>query len=504
MGRLAGILLVGSAVGWPVVLLLPLHIEGLHRPIVLASCAMGLCLGVFALLAPWNRWPRSASLLLAVAAFLLVTTANTFSATIPQGFGAMFTTIFAWMGIAHPRGTPTKFAIPVGLLFFIAILHQPGPMGGLDLAPATAIVVPTGVLVGEVLAWMGQRLRDAQLLDRERLAGIRRLVAVSELLAEPHESRLLPTRIARMAIPSLGVTGSLITFVEADGSLAGTGACEWPIPPEDVRIESWNIPVLRDLMICEANVAGALPIVTDIEGLGVPAALAVPLVTSGGTVGVLFLVTEDPDDPFLQDLAHTYATQAGLALERSWATQTLVDATLRDELTGVGNRRHGNAVLARLQVGDAVAMLDLDHFKEVNDTLGHAQGDQVLKALAEYLRSQLRDEDHLARYGGEEFLLILHRSGPDAVQTIERLREGWNETGPATGFTTGVAVHRMGVLPNHTLENADHALYEAKKAGRDRTALYGSTPGPIPDNAARPMLEAPVAEARVAGTPGER
>ncbi|MGC1512978.1 MAG: hypothetical protein WA797_08710, partial [Acidimicrobiales bacterium] len=308
MGRLAGILLVGSAVGWPVVLLLPLHIEGLHRPIVLASCAMGLCLGVFALLAPWNRWPRSASLLLAVAAFLLVTTANTFSATIPQGFGAMFTTIFAWMGIAHPRGTPTKFAIPVGLLFFIAILHQPGPMGGLDLAPATAIVVPTGVLVGEVLAWMGQRLRDAQLLDRERLAGIRRLVAVSELLAEPHESRLLPTRIARMAIPSLGVTGSLITFVEADGSLTGAGGCEWPIPPEDVRIESWNVPVLRDLMRCEANVAGALPIVTDIEELGVQSALAVPLVTSGGTVGVLFLVTEDPDDPFLQDLAHTYAT----------------------------------------------------------------------------------------------------------------------------------------------------------------------------------------------------
>jgi len=170
----------------------------------------------------------------------------------------------------------------------------------------------------------------------------------------------------------------------------------------------------------------------------------------------------------------------------------------------VGNRRHGNAVLARLQVGDAVAMLDLDHFKEVNDTLGHAQGDQVLKALAEYLRSQLRDEDHLARYGGEEFLLILHRSGPEAVQTIERLREGWNETGPATGFTTGVAVHRMGVLPTHTLENADHALYEAKKAGRDRTALYGGTPGSIPNNAARPMLEAPVAEARAAGTPGER
>ncbi len=475
IGRLAGVLLVGSAAGWTVVLLLlPLEVEGLNPPIVLTSCLLALCLGIFALVAPWERLPPQASLLIAASAFVLVTAANTFSATIPQGFGAMCTVIFAWLGIAHRPGTATKFAIPVGLLVFVAILHQPGPMGGIDLAPATVIVVPTGVLVGEVLAWMCTRVRDAHQIEEGRLTSIRRLVAASELLADRQPTPMNAARVARLAIPSLDVAGALVTLLEADGSLVSTGSAQWPTGPENIRIDTWNVPALHDLVANRSNALSALPIVvTDVEELNVPRALAVPLVTSAGAAGVLFLVTDTPDDPFLQDLAHTYATQAGLALERSWATQTLIDATLRDELTGIGNRRHASAVLARVQVGDAVAMIDLDHFKEVNDTRGHAEGDRLLKALARYLQSRLRDEDHLARYGGEEFLLILHRSGPDAVQTIERLRTGWNATNPATGFSAGVAVHRTGVLPSHTLENADHALYEAKRAGRNRTHLHG-------------------------------
>ncbi len=483
MARLAGLLYLGCGTLGVLLVALPDVIRD-NRIVMVAIVVSAWAVGIFALVAPWDRWPPRANLWLARFAFALVATAGTLDVSLPHAYGALCIVIFTWIGIAHPRWTSVRFA-PLAVITFLGpLLYRPivgGVMGGVA---ASLIVVPVGLLVGEALAAMAQQLRLAASTDHERLHGMHALVAVSATLAQPHEAPSLPDHVARMALEPLHATAALVTFLEADGSLLGAGSANWPREPRAVRLDPWLTPTVHHTLT-----NGALTKVRAPDELGCPQAAAVAIRGSGENLGVLFLVTEDPDDPFLQDLAHTYATQAGLALERSWATQTLVDATLRDELTGVGNRRHGNAVLARLQVGDAVAMLDLDHFKEVNDTLGHAQGDQVLKALAEYLRSQLRDEDHLARYGGEEFLLILHRSGPDAVQTIERLREGWNETGPATGFSTGVAVHRMGVLPNHTLENADHALYEAKKAGRDRTALYGAGE-PRTEEAERPRRSA--------------
>ncbi|MGK2957217.1 MAG: hypothetical protein ACSLFB_02175, partial [Acidimicrobiales bacterium] len=359
MGRLGGFMFIGSSVAWPVVLILPLNIEGLDRSHVNISCAAGFVIGLFALIAPWDRWPRPATLSLAAAAFVVVAVVNTFSATIPQGFGAMFTTTFAWIGIAHPRGTASKFAIPAALLFVIAILRQPGPMGGLDLVPAVVIVIPVGILVGEVLAWMSQRLRDAEQVDQERLTGVRELMAVSETLSQQHEPQSLPTLIAEIAIGALKANAALVTFLEADGSLTSMGSHQWPIPAEKICLQPWNIPALHEVLTLQTLPSKLLStIVYQPDELGVPSALAIAIRGSGDSLGVLFLTTDNPDDPFLNDLANTYATQAGLALERSWATQTLIDATLRDELTDIGNRRHATSMLARLQVGDAVAMID--------------------------------------------------------------------------------------------------------------------------------------------------
>ncbi|WP_338720203.1 GGDEF domain-containing protein [Devosia sp. XK-2] len=157
-----------------------------------------------------------------------------------------------------------------------------------------------------------------------------------------------------------------------------------------------------------------------------------------------------------------------------------------DALTGVLNRR---ALFER--IGDneivpdlAVIMFDLDHFKQINDRLGHAYGDFVLKRFADIMRAQLRDIDIVARLGGEEFCAILpghDRAGARSV--AERIREAFAETSITIGQTGQIATVSAGLATSGTnetfssvLRRADAALYKAKEAGRNQvhTARFRS------------------------------
>jgi diguanylate cyclase (GGDEF)-like protein len=164
-------------------------------------------------------------------------------------------------------------------------------------------------------------------------------------------------------------------------------------------------------------------------------------------------------------------------LDQAWAESERRAALLhilaeRDELTGVGNRRHAGALLETLVPGDAVLMIDLDLFKAVNDYSGHAAGDQVLQELGAYLQGALRDSDLVARYGGEEFLVVLRQASDTASVAANRLLRGWRARRPRTTFSGGVAVHEEATAPTVTLTRADMALYEAKRNGRNRVCLY--------------------------------
>lgn len=143
-----------------------------------------------------------------------------------------------------------------------------------------------------------------------------------------------------------------------------------------------------------------------------------------------------------------------------------------DPLTGVGNRLHANAILDSLGPGDAVVMLDVDHFKAVNDTLGHLAGDKILIALATHLRQQLRGGDSLARYGGEEFLLVLRGATTGATAVVQRISDLWAAQ-EATTFSAGIAICQNGRSATETLQRADAALYEAKNSGRNRVVQFG-------------------------------
>ena len=167
---------------------------------------------------------------------------------------------------------------------------------------------------------------------------------------------------------------------------------------------------------------------------------------------------------------------AARAAEHAEAT-AFAEAAQTDDLTGLGNRRRGNVLLDSLQPGDALLVLDLDHFKDVNDRLGHREGDRVLIELGHFLASHLRDADDVARYGGEEFVVVLRSAGLGAVGTAERLVAAWRERRPLVTFSVGIAVHGHGRSPTVTFGEADAALYQAKRAGRDRVRYHGDEAG---------------------------
>lgn len=142
-----------------------------------------------------------------------------------------------------------------------------------------------------------------------------------------------------------------------------------------------------------------------------------------------------------------------------------------DVLTGVGNRRHADQLIESLVRGDAAVMLDVDHFKQVNDTRGHGEGDRVLVDLASFLGSQLREQDGLARYGGEEFLLVLRQGGTGAPAIMERIARDWAQIEPAVTFSVGVAVYE-GQDRQGCVKSADLMLLEAKRQGRNRVVAH--------------------------------
>jgi diguanylate cyclase (GGDEF)-like protein len=166
-------------------------------------------------------------------------------------------------------------------------------------------------------------------------------------------------------------------------------------------------------------------------------------------------------------------------------TARVQELASHDELTGTLNRRaiwslmEEHAAAAHdAQLPLCVALLDLDHFKSVNDTYGHPAGDEVLRRFSAVLREHLRTGDSLGRYGGEEFLLLLPQvTLDDAATVIDRLRRRveaapWHDIVPGRGVTlsAGVAAWQPGERVEDLVARADAALYRAKAQGRNRVS----------------------------------
>ncbi len=199
-------------------------------------------------------------------------------------------------------------------------------------------------------------------------------------------------------------------------------------------------------------------------------------------------------DPRVRELLTRYLAPAVLdartVVEGGRDAERLLQLATTDVLTGVWSRQSLMLAINHARPGDCVALIDIDHFKSINDTLGHDAGDSTLADFAAHLRVTVRDRDIVGRFGGDEFVVLFQATSVrDACAVLDRLRESWAASSllPLT-FSAGItSVARSGGEPeqagHQALTAADALMYTAKTAGRDQVVCQPHTPrdraGPV-------------------------
>lgn len=219
--------------------------------------------------------------------------------------------------------------------------------------------------------------------------------------------------------------------------------------------------------------------------------LSVPLAIKGEVIGVLNVNNKRNDEVFTQrdlDLMTLLASHAAIAIENARLYEELEQLAVTDGLTQLYVRRHFMEELAkelrrarRYHRPLAVVMMDIDHFKRINDTYGHPVGDEVLRELGRRLRQSARQDDVLGRYGGEEFIAALVETNKErGLQAAERLRRSVEEQPFSTRAGTLAVTISLGLASfpedaeemEDLIQKADQALYRAKEEGRNRVVAY--------------------------------
>jgi diguanylate cyclase (GGDEF)-like protein len=219
-------------------------------------------------------------------------------------------------------------------------------------------------------------------------------------------------------------------------------------------------------------------------------ALGAPLRRGHSVLGVI-VVERDPQEPAFDSddeaMLVSLAGPAGIAIDNVLLHREAQRLSVTDPLTGAGNLRHMTTTLAReveratrFDRPLALLLMDLDHFKRVNDTYGHTVGDAVLRELSRRVAACVREVDTVARYGGEEFVVITPETDTEgALRLAARICEAIREAPFIVGEDTVIVTVSIGVasLPGHGTSSgalvraADDGLYAAKRAGRDRYLL---------------------------------
>ena len=250
-----------------------------------------------------------------------------------------------------------------------------------------------------------------------------------------------------------------------DVVLDATRALLWIKTPADARIVATQFVIGLGATIVAARSAESDALPVDISfGDGEPLLPVAPPASAARAL--------------LERYVPRFVDDGRRALELTSRADRFAEDASIDTLTRVPNRRMLGRALGRLRAGDVVIMMDLDHFKHVNDTLGHDAGDRVLRAFGATLRATVRGGETVGRYGGEEFVIVLSDES-DPEMFLGRLRDEWEHSRPESiTFSAGIA--RASTEPSSTLAAADRAMYRAKESGRDRWCWAAGDDDPDP------------------------
>lgn len=370
------------------------------------------------------------------------------------------------------------------------------------------------VAAGHVGVSLEQSDTDRRTADYQR--AVQELLRVSASLVRGQSTEEVLGAVCDGIAGALGF-GKVAAFLAGDdGKVRPHAAFSWPTAG-DVPVADFPLAAVEPLVASERLVEGCalldsatgevlappeIPRYRSVRNGTGPRAwnghwLVVPLRDLGGRlIGVIW--ADDPVDRLLPSrerlqALRLLADQAVSAVESAQRLDRMREMAERDALTGLANRCALRAFLR--QSPDArLAMLacDLDHFKAVNDRLGHQVGDDVLSRFAEVLEAIARPGDLAFRLGGEEFGLLLTDVDPDiAFQVGERLRESTRSAFADLpgGLTVSIGVACAGRSANELMADADRALYAAKHSGRDRTVM-STDPAVVSSRVVMPLRRA--------------
>jgi len=270
--------------------------------------------------------------------------------------------------------------------------------------------------------------------------------------------------------------------------------------PDDLVKQVWQLPVTergatqiafrQDRLVVMNNYASDPDALPEAVASRLTSVMAAPVHEGDRVVGSLMIGSYEPGrsyDDAAQEALHIFAEQVSLAVTDA-KTHEAMEQAFHDSLTGLASRAlfldrldHALARAAREGTRLAVLFVDLDRFKNVNDSLGHVAGDSLLVGVAERLRSCLSADDTAARLGGDEFAVVLESVGEDghairtARQIIDRLRAPFVINGHEAfvDASVGIAYNDDGELAGQALiRNADLAMYQAKKDGKGRYEIF--------------------------------
>lgn len=347
----------------------------------------------------------------------------------------------------------------------------------------------TTVAVSSITGWVAQRLvqdihRRASLSHEREQMLVRVSQTFQELLDGPKTRHDVCAAITRIS----GASVALLIEAVGEGDLrytatntpSGRGLSDRAISTTSAAYRAFHTGQRAFINHDAERHVGN---VESWKATGAPQSmLYMPLVKHSVTIGVLISAWAEvvrEDDPRVS-VAELLARQMAVVIDNADVIDRLTDEAHTDPLTTLPNRRAWDERVADALADSkplAVAMFDIDHFKDYNDSYGHPAGDRLLQSAASGWLAELRGSDFLARLGGEEFGLLLPGADRHAAETIvERLRSAM----PAQETCSAGVTLRVGDDDAETLvARADHALYQAKADGRDRTVLllgHGSRP----------------------------